>query len=181
MKVIVLDRDGVINIDSPDYIKSPEEWHPIPGSMQAIGELCQAGYKIAIASNQSGLARGLFDLPTLQAIHAKMRNGVAAHLGQIDHIAFCPHHPTANCDCRKPKPGLLQQIQQHFGCEYSDMVMVGDTLKDMQCAAEAGVRGVIVDTGYVRVSDFQQDLPVGTEVCRDLAAVARKMCEALKD
>ena len=146
-KVVILDRDGVINEDSADYIKSAEEWKAIPGSLQAIAKLHQAGFKIAVATNQSGLGRGLFDVEALAAIHRKMLAEVCAAGGQLDAICFCPHTPDEGCDCRKPKPGLILQIAEQFACGTHNMLMVGDSQRDLQAAQAAGVTSVLVRTG----------------------------------
>ncbi|MBP6104338.1 MAG: D-glycero-beta-D-manno-heptose 1,7-bisphosphate 7-phosphatase [Gammaproteobacteria bacterium] len=148
-KFIILDRDGVVNEDSPDFIKSPEEWIPIPGSLEAIGTLKAAGYTVVIASNQSGLKRGLFDLKTLEAIHAKMQQTLALQGAQIDGIFFCPHHDSDNCDCRKPKPGLLHQIAAQFDIDLrtQEIPMIGDSLRDLEAAYAAGCTPILVLTG----------------------------------
>lgn len=147
MKLIILDRDGVINQDSEDYIKSPEEWVPIPGSLQAIADLNQSGYRVVIASNQSGLARGLFDIDALNAIHRKMQHELGRIGGHIDDIFFCPHGPKAHCNCRKPKPGLLFQASQRFFCDPSAILSIGDSLRDLQAAESFGVKHILVLTG----------------------------------
>lgn len=146
-KLVVLDRDGVINYDSDDYIKTVDEWIPLPGAIEALGRLTQAGYRIAIATNQSGIARGYFSEDTLHAMHQKLltlANGVHA---KIDFIAYCPHDPEANCDCRKPLPGLLFQIENALDISVKDCFMVGDSLRDIQAGQAAGMRGVLVLTG----------------------------------
>jgi D-glycero-D-manno-heptose 1,7-bisphosphate phosphatase len=137
-KLIILDRDGTINRDSDDYIKSPDEWLPLPGSIEAIARLCQAGWHIAIASNQSGLGRGLFDLATLNLMHDKMNKLLAVAGGRVDAIFFCPHLPQDNCQCRKPLPGLFEQIGERFGVALDQVHAVGDTLRDAQAAAAVG-------------------------------------------
>ena len=146
-KLIILDRDGTINRDSDDYIKSPDEWLPLPGSVEAIARLCQAGWHIAIASNQSGLGRGLFDLATLNLMHDKMNKLLAAAGGRVDAIFFCPHLPQDNCQCRKPLPGLFEQIGERFGVPLDQVHAVGDTLRDAQAAALAGCQTHLVCTG----------------------------------
>jgi D-glycero-D-manno-heptose 1,7-bisphosphate phosphatase len=147
MKLIILDRDGVINQDSEDYIKSPEEWIPIPGSLQAIADLNQSGYRVVIATNQSGLARGLFDIDALNAIHRKMQNELNTIGGHIDGIFFCPHGPKARCNCRKPKPGLLLQASQRFFSDTTGILSIGDSLRDLQAAENYGVKHILVLTG----------------------------------
>ncbi len=147
MKLIILDRDGVINEDSDQYIKSPEEWIPIAGSLQAIARLNQARYKVAVATNQSGIARGYYDETTLRAMHEKMQHLLAEHNGSIDYITYCPHGPDEACTCRKPKPGMLLKITEHFGVSVKDCVFIGDTLGDMKAANSAGMDFVLVKTG----------------------------------
>jgi len=147
LKLIILDRDGVINHDSDHYIKSVQEWQPIAGSIKAIVLLKQAGYSVAIATNQSGIARGYYDLNTLVAMHAKMQNLLAAHAVAIDYIAFCPHAPDDACVCRKPKAGMLLEIALHFQADLSQVTMVGDTLSDFGAAQAAGAKFVLLKTG----------------------------------
>lgn len=137
LPIIVLDRDGVINEDSPNYIKSKDEFIFLPNSASAIGRLSQAGFRIGIATNQSGIARGLYDEATLAAIHEKMRAQITAEGGNIDEIVYCPHHPAEQCDCRKPKPGLLFELAQRFACQPQEMIFIGDKLTDIQAALSA--------------------------------------------
>lgn len=150
MKLIILDRDGVINQDSDDYIKSADEWQPIPGSIEAIARLCDAGYNVAVATNQSGLGRGLFDLDALEAIHDKMREQVEIAGGHIAGVYYCPHLPTAGCGCRKPAPGLLDAIAHDFATSLSGIVFIGDSLKDLQAGATRQCRSILVRTGKGR-------------------------------
>jgi D-glycero-D-manno-heptose 1,7-bisphosphate phosphatase len=171
--LLILDRDGVINLESAEFVKSAEEWQPLPGSIEAIGRLHRAGYTIAVASNQSGLARGLFDEPALDAMHAKMRALVADAGGFVDTIVYCPHVPDAGCDCRKPRPGLLHQLARHYRIELADVPVVGDSLRDLEAAVSVGARPILVRTGNgaqteTRLPDDWQDV----EVYDDLAAVA---------
>lgn len=147
MSFIILDRDGVINYDSEEYIKSPDEWIPIPGSLAAIAELNRAGFKVFIVTNQSGIARGLFTPDTLNAIHAKFNAAVTAAGGAIEYIFFCPHHPDDGCECRKPKIGLLQQIQQQYPIEFRTTYFIGDSHTDMVAAHAAGCKPLLVRTG----------------------------------
>jgi D-glycero-D-manno-heptose 1,7-bisphosphate phosphatase len=147
MKLIILDRDGVINEDSDDYIKSPEEFVPLPGSLEAIARLNGAGYTVVVASNQSGVARGLFSMATLEAIHVKLKRLLDAAGGQLDGIWFCPHGPDDACECRKPKPGLLHEIGRAWNVDLHDTVVVGDSLRDLQAAQSVGARAVLVRTG----------------------------------
>ena len=147
MKLIILDRDGVINQDSKAYIKSPDEWIPIPGSLQAISYLNQSGFWVVVATNQSGLAKGLFDIDTLNAIHRKMQQELSKIGGHIDGIFFCPHGPEAQCLCRKPQPGMLIQASQRFLCEASTILCIGDSLRDIEAAERFGARSALVLTG----------------------------------
>ncbi|MBA2408910.1 MAG: D-glycero-beta-D-manno-heptose 1,7-bisphosphate 7-phosphatase [Gammaproteobacteria bacterium] len=172
MRVIILDRDGVINYDSSAYIKSPGEWRPIPGSLDAIARFTQAGYRVMIASNQSGLGRGLFDAPALDAIHNKLRARLASLGGRIDAIFYCPHLPSDDCDCRKPKPGLLWQIARLPGVTLTEALAVGDSLRDLQAAASARVETVLVRTGNGAHTESMGDVPASVRVFDDLAAVA---------
>lgn len=175
MKLIILDRDGVINHDSDAYIKRPEEWVPIPGSLEAIARLTKAGYRIAVATNQSGVARGLFDLATLSAIHAKMHLAVTAAGGRIDAVFFCPHAADSQCNCRKPRPGMIQEVLRRFRLEPGQVPMVGDALRDLQAAAGIGCRPVLVLTGKGRATMQAGGLPDATQVRVDLAAVAAEL------
>lgn len=149
IKLVILDRDGVVNADSPEYIKSPEEWHPIPGSLEAVKRLNDAMIKVAIATNQSGVARGLYDLAMLERIHQKM-NQALMHLGaHIDFLAFCPHHPKDGCGCRKPRPGMLIQIGQVLKIDLKNAVMIGDKSSDMEAAKAAGASSLFIgESGY---------------------------------
>jgi D-glycero-D-manno-heptose 1,7-bisphosphate phosphatase len=147
MRLVVLDRDGVINEDSDDYIKSPDEWIAIPGSLEAIARLNQADIKVAVATNQSGVARNLYDINMLHDIHSKMNSSLNRVGGHIDKIFFCPHGPDDNCDCRKPKAGLMHQIEAYFKCDLTGVSVIGDSLRDIQAAKTAGAEGVLVKTG----------------------------------
>ena len=146
-RYILLDRDGVINHDSDDFIKSPEEWQPIDGSLEAIALLNEHGYKVAVITNQSGVARGLFDEATLEKIHAKMRQMTAEKGGEIDAIYFCPHGPDDGCNCRKPKPGLLESFAAEKNIDLSGMIVIGDALRDIQSAQAVGANPILVKTG----------------------------------
>ncbi|KAA1174169.1 D-glycero-beta-D-manno-heptose 1,7-bisphosphate 7-phosphatase [Marinobacter salinexigens] len=146
--LIILDRDGVINEYDGNYICSAEEWHPIPGSIDAVARLCNAGHRIAIATNQSGIARGYYDTDELDAMHDKMAQLVEAAGGHIDFIAYCPHHPDDQCDCRKPLTGLLRQIRGHFHISaLTGAIMVGDSRKDLEAGAAEGCQPILVRTG----------------------------------
>ena len=147
MKLIILDRDGVINEDSDDYIKSPEEWIPIPGSLEAIARLNLAGYQVVVLTNQSGIGRGLFDMHALNAIHQKMYQHLNIVGGNIDAIFFCPHTPDDQCNCRKPAAGLFQQLEKRLNIKLQGIPAVGDSLRDIQSARTAGASPVLVRTG----------------------------------
>ena len=172
MKLAVLDRDGVINLDSDQYIKSPEEWKPIPGSLEAIARLTQAGFRVVVATNQSGLGRGLFDMATLNAMHDKLHKAVNQLGGRIDAVFFCPHAQDAGCDCRKPKPGMLREIAARFDLALAGVPVIGDSLRDLQAASAVGARPVLVLTGKGEQTLKSGGLPEGTEIHRDLAAAA---------
>ena len=147
MRYIILDRDGVINYDSVEYIKSPEEWVAIPGSLEAIAHLNRAGFHVLIATNQSGVGRGYYDLATLDEIHEKLTHELATVGGCIDAIFFCPHQPDDACDCRKPKPGMLFQAQEKFNLNLNQLYFIGDSHADMQAALNAGCKPLLVMTG----------------------------------
>jgi D-glycero-D-manno-heptose 1,7-bisphosphate phosphatase len=147
MKLVILDRDGVINEDSEHYIKSTTEWVPIPGSLEAIAMLNNAGYTVAVASNQSGLARGLFDIDALNRIHSRMMEQLEAVGGRIDSIVFCPHGPQDRCQCRKPAPGLLLELGHRYGVPLAGVPVVGDALRDLQAAARVGAAPILVRSG----------------------------------
>jgi len=144
---VLLDRDGVINEDSDQYIKSPQEWRPVPGSLEAISLLNENNFKVVVISNQSGVARGLFDLATLEKIHAKMQQYAASKSAEIEAIYFCPHRPDDACSCRKPKPGLFKQFAQDYQLELKNIPYVGDSLKDIQAARAVAARPILVKTG----------------------------------
>jgi len=147
MKLIILDRDGVINQDSDNYIKSVDEFIPLPGSLEAIARLNQAGYRVAIATNQSGVARGYYDIATLNAMHDKLRRLLMQLGGQVEMIAFCPHAPDDHCDCRKPKPGMYLEIAHCLEISLKDVPVVGDSLRDLQAAQAVGAKPILVRTG----------------------------------
>jgi D-glycero-D-manno-heptose 1,7-bisphosphate phosphatase len=169
MKLVILDRDGVINQDSDAYIKSPEEWIPIPGSPEAIARLKRAGYTVVVATNQSGIARGYYDLGTLERIHRKMEQTLRAAGGSVDGIFFCPHGPDDGCDCRKPKPGLLRQIEAAFDLKLSGVPVIGDSLRDLQSADAVGARGILVLTGKGNKTARDPALDTTVPVYDDLA------------
>lgn len=147
MKLIVLDRDGVINEELGRPVSSPDEWEPIPGSLEAIARLHQNGWHVAVATNQSGIERGLLELETLHAVHQRMHEMVNQAGGKIDVVAFCPHSETTQCDCRKPAPGMIYTITERLDIDPSKVVMVGDSLRDMQAAMATAATPVIVRTG----------------------------------
>jgi D-glycero-D-manno-heptose 1,7-bisphosphate phosphatase len=173
MKLVILDRDGVINYDSDQFIKRPEEWLPIPGSLEAIASLHQAGFKVVIASNQSGVGRGLFDMATLNAIHGKMHKLLAQVGGRVDAIFFCPHAADSRCSCRKPRPGLMQEISSRYHLDLKGVPAVGDSLRDLQAAEAVGAQPILVRTGKGEGTIEAGDLPEGTRIFDDLAEAAR--------
>jgi D-glycero-D-manno-heptose 1,7-bisphosphate phosphatase len=175
MKLVILDRDGTINHDSDDHVKSPNEWRPIEGSLEAIARLAQAGYRIVVATNQSGIARGLFDTATLVAIHDTLQRAVAQAGGRIDAFFFCPHAVDSACACRKPQPGMLLEVARRFNISLKDTYMVGDAHRDVAAAAAAGARPVLVLTGRGRRTREAGGLPAGTEVFENLAAFAEHL------
>lgn len=177
MKLIILDRDGVINFDSPQYIKSPAEWKPIPGSVEAIAKLCQAGFRVVIATNQSGVGRALFEMDTLNAIHEKMHKAVASAGGRIDAIFFCPHAAEDHCTCRKPKPGMFKRISECFNLSLQGVPAVGDALRDLEAAQASGCTPILVRTGKGEKTLEAGNLPEGTLVYKDLATVAEWLIE----
>ena len=174
MKLLILDRDGVINHDSDDYIKSLEEWVPLPGAVEAIARLSQAGWTVAVATNQSGLARGYYDEATLQAMHARLRQLVEEQGGELGLIVHCPHGPEDNCSCRKPLPGMLLQIAEHYRTSLKGVWFVGDSSGDLQAALAVDCQPVLVRTGKGERT-LAKPLPTGTLVFDDLAAVAAQL------
>lgn len=143
-KLVILDRDGVINHDSVNYIRRPEEWHPIPGSLEAIARLKKAGFRVAVATNQSGVGRGYYTEETLASIHQKMQDALAVFDAQIDAVFYCPHIPSAHCQCRKPQPGLLQKVADHFKCDIQQVPFIGDNLSDIQAAIAASAAPILI-------------------------------------
>jgi len=174
VKLLILDRDGVINEDSDAYIKSVQEWIPIPGSVEAIAQLSKAGWTVAVATNQSGIARGYYDLATLDAMHARLRELVAEQGGEVGLIVYCPHGPDEGCACRKPKPGMLQAIAAHYATNLAGIWFVGDSQGDLQAALAVDSQPVLVLTGKGRKTKAGE-LPQGTLVFDDLAAVAAEL------
>jgi D-glycero-D-manno-heptose 1,7-bisphosphate phosphatase len=169
MKLVILDRDGVINYDSEHYIKSPAEWRPLPGSLEAIAKLSQAGYRVVVATNQSGIGRGLFDMDTLNAIHNKMHQAVQSFGGRIDAVFYCPHPADSSCDCRKPRPGMFVRIGACFNTDLLGVPAIGDSLRDILAAAAVGAKPMLVLTGKGEKTQ-KEKLPEGTLIFADLAA-----------
>jgi D-glycero-D-manno-heptose 1,7-bisphosphate phosphatase len=175
MKLVILDRDGTINADSDEYIKSPDEWQPLPGALEAIARLNHAGWHAVIASNQSGLGRGLFDVASLNAMHAKMHKMLSAQGGRIDAVFYCPHTPDEGCRCRKPQPGLFEQIADRFGVDLKGVPVVGDGLRDLQAGVAAGCEPHLVFTGKgvaLKGQPLPTEFPPGTRTHDDRAAFA---------
>jgi len=173
IKLVILDRDGTINRASDEFVKSPEEWHPLPGALEAISRLNHAGFHVVLATNQSGLGRGLFDMAALNAVHGFMLKNLAAAGGRIDAIFYCPHAPDEGCACRKPAPGLLLQIQERYGVELNGVPYVGDSLRDMQAAQAAGCAPHLVLTGRhadLKSQGLSPSFPAHTQVHADLGA-----------
>lgn len=175
MKLVILDRDGVINFDSIQYIKSPAEWKPIPGSLEAIARLTQAGYRVVAVTNQSGVGRGLFDMDTLNAIHEKMHKAVVSMGGRLDAIFYCPHTAQAACDCRKPKPGMFKRVSETLNVDLKGVYSVGDSLRDLQASAAVGCKPCLVLTGKGEKTQADGDLPEGTRVFADLASFVTEL------
>ncbi|WP_144636411.1 D-glycero-beta-D-manno-heptose 1,7-bisphosphate 7-phosphatase [Bordetella genomosp. 13] len=172
MKLVILDRDGVINQDSDAFVKTPDEWVALPGSMHAIARLTQADWTVVVATNQSGLARGLFDMEALNAIHAKLHHEVAQAGGVVDAIFLCPHGPSEGCSCRKPLPGMYFDIARRYDVDLTGVPALGDSLRDLQAASAAGCAPWLALTGNGRKTQDKGELPPGTQVCEDLAAFA---------
>jgi D-glycero-D-manno-heptose 1,7-bisphosphate phosphatase len=172
LKLVILDRDGVINYDSDEYVKTVDEWIPLPGSIEALGKLTKAGYKIAIATNQSGIAREYFTVDTLNAMHEKMLGLATDAQAEINHIAFCPHGPDDKCDCRKPLPGLINQIETALKVDAKGCYMVGDSLRDLQAGQAAGLKAALVLTGKGQNTLDKNKGLEQVEVFKDLNAFA---------
>jgi D-glycero-D-manno-heptose 1,7-bisphosphate phosphatase len=168
MKLVILDRDGVINQDSANFIKNPNEWIALPGSLEAIALLNQSGFRVAIATNQSGIARGLFDMATLNAIHDKMQKALAQVGGRIDAMFYCPHAADDHCNCRKPKTGMIEDIGRRFSVELSEVYAIGDSLRDLQAFAEAGCKPILVRSGKGEETLAHGNLPKNTIIFADL-------------
>ncbi|MEM8816668.1 MAG: D-glycero-beta-D-manno-heptose 1,7-bisphosphate 7-phosphatase [Pseudomonadota bacterium] len=175
-RLVILDRDGVINRDSSNYVRSADEWIPLPGSLEAIAKLNAAGYTVGVASNQSGLARGYFDRRALRTMHRKLRRLLAAKGGRIARIEVCPHGPDDGCRCRKPKPGLIERFLKRYAVDPASVLVIGDSLRDLEAAHAAGTKPVLVRTGNGRRTETELAGPLqSTPVFDDLAAAARSL------
>lgn len=175
-RLVILDRDGVINVESDEFIKSPAEWRPIPGSLEAIALLSSAGFEVAVATNQSGVGRKLLDGPALAAIHDKMRRAVRDSGGDIGKIVFCPHHPDDDCDCRKPRPGLLLDLSRQYGVPLVNVPVIGDSERDIESARAVGARPVLVLTGNgTATAAALESAGRPVETYDDLLAAARQL------
>jgi len=177
MKLVILDRDGVINHDSDAFIKSPDEWVPIDGSLDAIARLNSAGYRVVVASNQSGIARGLFDHAMLDAIHAKLHAMAADAGARIEKILFCPHGPDDGCFCRKPRSGMFLEIAQCYGISLEGVPAVGDSLRDLQAGVAEGCAPYLVLTGKGQATRAKGGLPAGTVICEDLGRAVEQILQ----
>ena len=169
VKLIVLDRDGVINHDSDQFIKAPDEWRPIPGSLEAVARLNQAGFRVVVATNQSGVGRGLLDIATLNAIHERMHRALAQVGGRLDAIFFCPHTADSQCHCRKPKPGMLEEIGHRFGVEMTGVPSIGDSERDLVASDAVGAKPMLVLTGKGEQTLRKGNFPKNTVIFPDLA------------
>lgn len=181
MKLIILDRDGVINQDSDHYIKSPHEWHPIPGSIEAIASLNSAGWTVAVATNQSGVARGLFDSHTLDLIHQSMYMQLKKSNAKIDYLVCCKHGPDDNCNCRKPRSGMYQRIAFKFDCSLLNVPVVGDSKRDLDAAVAVGAQPILVKTGKGERSIAAGSLPSETIIFADLQEAVNSLLALYAD
>jgi D-glycero-D-manno-heptose 1,7-bisphosphate phosphatase len=185
MKLLILDRDGTINVDRDDFVKSADEWQPLPGALEAIARLNQVGWHVVLASNQSGLGRGLFNAADLNAMHTKMHKMLAAVGGRIDAVFYCPHSPEDDCACRKPKPGLFTQIIERYGVDPKTDTLhtAGDSLRDLQAGAAAGCKPHLVFTGKGQAlrdkHPLPAEFPAGTFAHEDLSALAHHLIETV--
>jgi D-glycero-D-manno-heptose 1,7-bisphosphate phosphatase len=178
-RLIILDREGVLSECVTPFMRSPEEFRPIPGAFEAVSQLNQAGCRVVVATNQAGVGRGLFDMRTVNAIHERMHRAAMAVGGRIDAVFYCPHAEESRCTCRKPRPGLFHEIAERYGLRSLDGVTaVGDSIRDVQAALAAGCRPVLVRTGKGRETERDPALPAGTEVLDDLAALAAQLLAA---
>ena len=179
-KLVILDRDGVINFDSAQFIKSPAEWKPIPGSLEAIARLKQNGYRVVVSTNQSGIGRGLFDMDTLNQIHDKMHRAAFAAGGRIDAVFYCPHAADAGCDCRKPNTGMMQRIAHTLNVDLTGVPAIGDSPRDLEAAARAGCTPILVLTGKGEKTRAENTLPESTLVFADLATAVDHLLQSEK-
>ncbi len=175
MKIVILDRDGVINQDSVHYIKAPNEWIPIPGSLESIARLNQHGFNVIIATNQSGIGRGLFDIETMNSINTKMLDLLGQVGGHIDAIFYCPHTEEANCNCRKPKSGMLEEISMRFGISLKNVPAIGDSSRDLEAYTSIGAQPVLVKTGKGEETFESDNYPKDTWIFNDLSEVVNKI------
>ncbi|MDE3020420.1 MAG: D-glycero-beta-D-manno-heptose 1,7-bisphosphate 7-phosphatase [Pseudomonadota bacterium] len=180
MRMVILDRDGVINYDSEKFIKSPDEWLPIPGSLEAIARLSQSGFRVVLASNQSGVGRGLLDMTTLNKIHDKLYRAVGLAGGRIDAFFYCPHTQMANCDCRKPKTGMFREIAERFNISLEKVPAIGDSLRDLQAASKAGALPILVRTGKGEKTLSEGNIPSETLVFSELGEATKYLIEQIK-
>jgi D-glycero-D-manno-heptose 1,7-bisphosphate phosphatase len=177
VKLVILGRDGVLNVYREDHVKAPEEWRPLPGALEAVARLNHAGWHTVVATNQAGIGRGMIDMASVNAVHAHMNQQLMALGGRIDAVFFCPHTPEEQCDCRKPLPGMMRDIGRRYGSELANVPMVGDTLRDLQAAAAAGCPPHLVLTGRAAALDaaalarFAEQVPQA-RTHRDLSAFA---------
>ena len=180
IRLVILDRDGVINHDSNDFIKSPDEWVPIPGSLAAIGRLSGAGFEVAVATNQSGIGRKLLDVLSLDAIHKKMMAGARNAGGDIGKIVYCPHLPDSGCDCRKPLPGLLKKLARNYGVRLDNVPVIGDSVRDIDAALAVGAQPILVRTGNgVRTGKILSDRGIDVDTFDDLGAATDALVSKL--
>ena len=173
MKLIILDRDGVINRESDLYIKSPDEWSPLKGSLEAISQLNKNNWKVCIATNQSGIGRGLYTIDTMNLIHEKMKKELKKFNANIDYISYCPHKPEDNCKCRKPKPGMYIEIGKLYNYDLNNAIVVGDSERDIVAAEKVGAKSMLVLTGKGKKTIKERNLPERTTVYKNLAEVVK--------
>ena len=181
MKLVILDREGVINRTVDGYVLEPSQWEPLPGSLDAIARLHHGGYRVAVATNQAALSRGLFDMAMLNSIHQRMCRLAEAAGGEIDAIAICPHSPEQDCNCRKPKPGMLLELIERFGANASETTMVGDMQVDIEAGIAAGCRTWLVRSGHGQATLDAGAVPGPVTVCDDLAGVVQRLLAARSD
>ncbi len=177
MSLIILDRDGVINNDSDDFIKTPAEWEPIEGSLEAIAKLTYAGYRVVVITNQSGIARGLLDVDTLSRIHSKMRRMISQVGGKLEAILYCPHGPDDGCSCRKPLGGAFKELEHRLRIDLKDVPAIGDSLRDLQAAQSVGAKPILVKTGKGQRTLADPNLLDSVPVYADLAAAVDALLE----